>query len=152
MSATDPRPFHLRPATLDDVPQLAALEASAMTGAWTAEEIADEARSSLARLVLAEDPSGEVLGYALGWEVSGETQILRIAVGAAHRRRGLGRALLEALCAACGGGEALLEVRASNLPAITLYQRAGFVIDGRREAYYRDGEAALLMSRDRPTP
>jgi ribosomal protein S18 acetylase RimI-like enzyme len=97
--------------------------------------------------VLAESPDGEALGYALGWEVAGETQILRVAVDAARRRQGLGRALLEALCAACGGGDALLEVRVSNLPAITLYERAGFVIDGRREAYYRDGEAALLMSR-----
>ncbi|MEY3214437.1 MAG: hypothetical protein RIT28_4918 [Pseudomonadota bacterium] len=152
MSAPDGPLFRLRPATLDDVPRLAALEASAMTGAWTAREIAEEAQSSLARLVLAEDDAGDVLGYALGWEVAGETQILRVAVGAAHRRRGLGRALLEALCAACGGGEALLEVRASNVPAITLYERAGFEITGRREAYYRDGEAALLMSRPAPTP
>ena len=123
-----------------------------MTGAWSEREIADEAQSTLARLVLAEAPAGEVLGYALGWEVAGETQILRVAVGAAHRRQGLGRALLEALCAACGGGEALLEVRASNLPAITLYERAGFVITGRREGYYRDGEAAFLMSRQAPAP
>ena len=63
-----------------------------MTGAWTEQEIADEAQSSLARLVLAEDLSGAVLGYALGWEVAGETQILRVAVGASHRRQGLGRA------------------------------------------------------------
>ncbi|MCK6519086.1 ribosomal protein S18-alanine N-acetyltransferase [Myxococcota bacterium] len=151
MSAEDGPPFRLRPATLLDVPQLAALEASAMTGAWTEREIAEEAQSSLARLVLAEDLSGAVLGYALGWEVAGETQILRVAVGASHRRQGLGRALLEALCLACGGGEALLEVRVSNLPAITLYERAGFVITGRREAYYRDGEAAILMSRPAPT-
>jgi ribosomal-protein-alanine N-acetyltransferase len=39
-----------------------------------------------------------------------------------------------------------LEVRISNRAAIALYERAGFVQDGRRRGYYRDPEEdAVLM-------
>ena len=40
-----------------------------------------------------------------------------------------------------------LEVRESNLPAIRLYQSAGFATTGRRPNYYHHpAEAALLMN------
>jgi ribosomal-protein-alanine N-acetyltransferase len=38
-----------------------------------------------------------------------------------------------------------LEVRTSNTAAITLYEKFGFVVAGRRAAYYPNGEDALLM-------
>lgn len=62
------------------------------------------------------------------------------------RRRGHARRLLEKLATLTPGvvrGE--LEVRASNEAAIALYERHGFVREGRRKAYYRDGEDAVLM-------
>jgi ribosomal-protein-alanine N-acetyltransferase len=39
----------------------------------------------------------------------------------------------------------VLEVRASNAPAIRFYQGFGFVEVGRRKRYYKDGEDARLM-------
>jgi ribosomal-protein-alanine N-acetyltransferase len=46
------------------------------------------------------------------------------------------------------GGESLtLEVRESNHAAVALYDRLGFVLAGRRPAYYTDGEDALVMTK-----
>lgn len=40
----------------------------------------------------------------------------------------------------------LLEVRPSNAPALALYAGMGFTEVGRRDAYYADGEAALVLA------
>ena len=70
-------------------------------------------------------------------------------VAPSHRKRGLGELLLNVALSngvdlGCTAG--YLEVRESNKPAISLYQEYQFKIAGRREAYYRDGETALLMN------
>ena len=79
-------------------------------------------------LWVAEDPGkGEVLGYA-GIEVSalwGEADIINIAVAQAHRRRGVGRMLLEWTIRRCrrSGIEMLwLRVRESNRSARRFYR------------------------------
>ena len=46
-----------------------------------------------------------------------------------------------------GGLSAFLEFRASNEAALNLYLGAGFTQVGRRDAYYENGEAAILVSR-----
>ena len=42
----------------------------------------------------------------------------------------------------------MLEVAASNMAAIALYERLGFRQVGRRKGYYADGEDACLMNMD----
>ena len=44
----------------------------------------------------------EAVGFAVGWLVAGELQVLEVAVHPAHRRRGLGAALLTRLMDDCG--------------------------------------------------
>ncbi len=67
------------------------------------------------------------------------------------RRLGVGGALLGAaldIAARCGAAQAVLEVRASNLPAKLLYERFGFAVVGERRNYYRDpAEDAKIMTR-----
>ena len=78
---------------------------------------------------------------------------LGMGVLAAHRRRGLGTRLIAATLAAAGqrGLERIeLTVRADNAPAIALYHRFGFAIEGRAQRYLRVDGAwfdALLMAR-----
>ena len=48
-------------------------------------------------------------------------------------------------CRAAGASFVSLEVRESNLPAITLYRKMGFVEMGKRKRYYENGEDALMM-------
>jgi ribosomal-protein-alanine N-acetyltransferase len=89
---------------------------------------------------------------ALGRGAADEVEILLVAVVPHARRRGVGRALVEALLADAGARRAHLEVRASNRAAIALYERTGFVAAGVRKRYYADGEDALVMARTVETP
>ena len=75
--------------------------------------------------------------------------IVSIAVKEAHRGKGVGTLLMQTSQDAMvkkTATECYLEVRVSNNGAIILYQRLGFKVSGRLEAYYKDGEAALLMA------
>ncbi len=78
-------------------------------------------------------------------------QILAIATHPDFRGRGIGRQMLEHVLAAsaqAGCQMASLEVRASNAPAIALYEHAGFKTVHVRARYYQDdGEDALVMMR-----
>ena len=78
-----------------------------------------------------------------------EGNLDNIAVAPDYRRRGVADALLGAVT---GFGRAhlaalLLEVRASNAPAIALYEKHGFAAVGRRKNYYEaPKEDAILMT------
>ena len=92
---------------------------------------------------------GTPAGFLVAWQLDGELEVQNVATAPAHRRCGAGKALVAAALSAAreeGTQHAFLEVRAGNLPAITLYRRFGFIESGRRPRYYPDGEDALLMS------
>ncbi len=79
--------------------------------------------------------------------------VVSIAVREDHRGKGVGSMLMrtgqEAMVKKTAT-EAYLEVRVSNVQAIALYERLGYKVSGRLEAYYKDGEAALLMATQLP--
>jgi ribosomal-protein-alanine N-acetyltransferase len=75
-----------------------------------------------------------------------------LAVAPDARGRGIGSALVERgldRLAAANVATTRLEVRAGNDPARALYRGFGFRPVGREEGYYRDGEDAVIMRRDR---
>ena len=103
-------------------------------------------------------PDGELLILEEGETVAGfavyhvsfeDAELYNLAVGEDFRRRGFGRALLDAVLARARGRGAermYLEVRRSNAPAIALYRAAGFAVCGTRRHYYAlPTEDALLM-------
>jgi ribosomal-protein-alanine N-acetyltransferase len=75
--------------------------------------------------------------------------LLELASHPERRRRGVARALLDALIAHGRQNQKrllLLEVRRSNQAAITLYESCGFQHTGVRRGYYSDtAEDALEM-------
>ena len=113
---------------------------------------------SWARLWVARDasPSGEALGFALAWRAADEMHLLDLAVDPAFRRLRIGRRLLDAVvddARRSDGRLVLLEARASNAPALTLYRSAGFFVTDVRRAYYSDnGEDAVLMRLELSSP
>lgn len=98
---------------------------------------------------LDEDGQQAVIGFIGCWIIVDEVHISTLAVHPDHRRQGVGeRLLLEMLDHVISKGveTASLEVRESNQAAISLYQKHGFSIEGRKVGYYRDNnEDALLM-------
>lgn len=97
----------------------------------------------------AESPA--LTGMGCQWAILEEAHITLLAVHPHYQRQGLGQALLiSLLTAACDRGleRATLEVRASNKSALSLYQKFGFKLAGRRRRYYKDtGEDALILWR-----
>jgi ribosomal-protein-alanine N-acetyltransferase len=81
-------------------------------------------------------------------------EIEDVVVAAGCGRAGVGRALCVAVldwCRSLGATEVMLEVRATNVGAIALYARLGFVEAGRRPGYYRDPEDDAVAMRLRWT-
>jgi ribosomal-protein-alanine N-acetyltransferase len=74
---------------------------------------------------------------------------MNVAVDPPERRGGVATLLLQELLEKAGhDAPYTLEVRASNGPAIALYERFGFRAAGTRPRYYRDtGEDAMIMWR-----
>ena len=98
----------------------------------------------------------KLLGYVGVYCAAGEGEITNVAVAQAARRRGIGRALLEALLRELAHrniSRVVLEVRVSNEPAIRLYGQYGFVVVGtRRNFYEKPVEDAYVMVREPIVP
>jgi len=103
-------------------------------------------------LLVAIEPDDLVIGAFSGNVVVDELQIDNLAVCERRRRLGIGQRLLReaiSLAMRLGARTATLEVRSSNLPARSLYEKEGFTVDGFRSRYYTSPpDDALLLSRE----
>ena len=90
----------------------------------------------------------QLIGYAGGWIVDGDVQILKVGVDPAWRRHGIARELLSRVASDArdlGARTCSLEVRAGNEGAQAFYRALDFESLGKRPRYYSDGEDALIM-------
>ncbi len=99
---------------------------------------------------VAGEPGAEVRGFAVAVCVADMVELESVVTAPPHRRQGVGVELLQAAvtwAGAAGARKLLLEVRASNHPALSLYEQFGFARDGTRPRYYRNpDEDAVLLS------
>ena len=142
--------FHIVPMTAAHLPQVAALETHCFPAdPWSEELFRDALDNPHTAILLAEGEDGAILGYAVLSVVLDEGNLDNIAVAPEARRRGVADALLGVLT---GFGREhlsvlMLEVRASNTPAIALYEKHSFAAVGRRKNYYdAPKEDAILMT------
>ena len=97
---------------------------------------------------------GQVAGYGIMSLVVGEAHLLNICVAPEWQNQGYGRQLLEhflELARERGASRMFLEVRLSNLAALSLYRDVGFNEVGSRKNYYpgeRGREDALILAKD----
>lgn len=133
------------------VSQVAELEKICFSNPWSESSVASELKNSLSLWLVAEE-EGRVAGYIGSQTVCNETDMMNVAVHPGFRRRGIGEALVNALVEDLKAMEShclTLEVRASNAPAIALYEKLGFSEIGRRKNYYRNPrEDALILRKE----
>ncbi|MBQ1263951.1 MAG: ribosomal protein S18-alanine N-acetyltransferase [Oscillospiraceae bacterium] len=143
--------YQIIPMTKDHVSQIAELEKRCFSDPWSETSIASELDNPLSLWFVAEQ-SGTVLGYVGSQSVLDEADMMNIAVCPEARRQGIALSLVEALERALrhkGVIALTLEVRASNLPAKTLYEKIGFSEVGRRKNYYyHPTEDACILKKE----
>ena len=145
--------FELRRLELRDLPAIEEIERRSYPTPWSRSMFAGElAKASSMCLGAFDRESGALAGYLIISRYVDAWHVMNVAVAPEFRRRGLATALLERLfeaTAAEGRRGYTLEVRVSNVGAISLYERLGFVGRGIRRGYYTDNrEDALIMWRD----
>jgi ribosomal-protein-alanine N-acetyltransferase len=141
-------PATIRPAALNDVPAILAIEQQAPDAAhWTVEQYKKLVGGGV---VLVAEEAGKLCGFVCAKAVAGEWEMENVVVAAEFLRRGIANQLVRELiqrAASEAASAILLEVRESNLPARRLYEKQGFREVGRRRVYYRNPmEDAILYA------
>jgi ribosomal-protein-alanine N-acetyltransferase len=135
--------------TYADLPQVIAIERRAFPTPWSLAMFVLEL-SKPSGICLAARRDGRMCGYVVCSRYDTVWHIMNVAVDPDERRTGVATSLLADLLARVDDPQAryTLEVRESNLAAISLYERFGFRAAGMRRRYYQDnGEDALIMWR-----
>lgn len=143
--------YEIVPMDRSHISQIAALEKSCFSTPWSESMLEEELFNPQASFIVAEDGEGNILGYAGLHVILDEGYIDNIAVEPDARRHGVASALLDVYCrfGAVNLAFLTLEVRASNAPAIGLYEKYGFKKVGVRPNYYQQPkEDAVIMTRE----
>lgn len=131
--------------------QIAVLEKRCFSDPWSINSINYELTNPLSLWLVAVE-GNTVAGYVGSQSVLGESDMMNLAVAPEYRRAGLGEKLVNALIdhlSKAGNTSLTLEVRVSNVPAIGLYTKMGFVQVGRRPNYYRNPkEDAYILRKE----
>ena len=140
----------VRRATIEDAKEIFAIEMECFSVPWSLDSIETELVNEDKKLYYVIEDANGVVGYAGAWLVYDEGQITNIAIRPSARRQGFGAKLTIALIEECfkrGMHEIFLEVRISNLSALSLYRQLGFTVKGMRKNYYSEPkEDAYIMS------
>ncbi len=151
-----PAGLHIEPASQDHVGPMARLHGASFFQGWSETEFAAYVSTPHATPAYVACDGGRKLAGFMVLRLAGEEcELLSIVVDRKWRRKGVGRALLEAGMqdvAAMGAAVMFLEVARDNRAALALYERYGFRQVGVRSGYYPEKQgsrtAALVMRRD----
>lgn len=139
----------IRRMSAADIPFAAEIERLCFVHPWSEQSINEEmSKENSVFLMAFEDETP--IGYVGLSTILDEGYMGNLGVVEEYRRKGIGRALMNELineCKAMDSAFVTLEVRASNTPAVKLYESLGFTEAGRRKNYYKEPlEDAILMT------
>ena len=133
------------------VTQVAQLEKLCFSCPWSEKSVVSELENPLSLWIVAVDEN-IVVGYVGSQSVMGEADMMNLAVLPEYRRKGIAEKLVSSLIQELSKNNVsslTLEVRASNAPAITLYEKLDFSKIGCRPGYYRNPrEDALVLKKE----
>lgn len=134
----------LQPVPAGHAPLLAALDKSRPFSAhWSVQDWQAELAQA-ASAVWGAYVDGKLVGFVSMRGAAGMYEITNLAVAAGSCRQGIGRQLVQRALQGLSG-HITLEVSVQNVPAIGLYEQAGFTRQGVRKQFYADGSDALIM-------
>ncbi len=140
----------IRLAEEKDIKKIADIEAECFTTPESESSVKDVIENPVYEAFVAEY-DGEVVGHTITMTSCGDTDILSVAVRPSFRRFGIGKMLMDNIIVTAdkkGVTDVFLEVRKSNIPAISLYEKTGFEKIGERKNFYDlPREDAVLMKK-----
>lgn len=144
----------LKKPNLEQLTRVVELDRICLDGLWSLPSYQRELESpnsSLVVLALPDRDPAKIIGCGCFWAILEEAHITILAVHPDYQGQGLGQLLLYGLMADAVRRQlerATLEVKASNTVALSLYEKFGFKVAGRRKGYYqKTGEDALILWR-----
>lgn len=144
----------IRQARATDLPAVLAVEKKGICNPWSAGQLKDEFNLPASLLLVAEH-NNLIYGYLAFRVIAPEAELIRLVILPDQRRQGGADSLVRSGLRVLGDQGILtcfLEVRKSNKPAASLYDKIGFVRVGIRSNYYRHpGEDAIVMQKKLPS-
>lgn len=126
------------------------IETECFSHPWSKQSLEEELNNETSLFLVAKEEN-EVIGYIGMSIVIDEGYIFNVAVRESYRNKGVATALINELVTYGKKNNfsfITLEVRESNLPAISLYSKFGFIKAGERKDYYSNPkENAILMTK-----
>lgn len=142
--------FSLRRMEKKDIPLVAEIERECFSSPWSEDALLAETENPSAHFFVLEKENA--LAAYMGMHiVLDECYITNVAVKKAFRKNGFGKALVENALTVAKESDCsfiTLEVRVSNLAAVSLYEGCGFEKVGERKNFYScPTENALIMTK-----
>lgn len=142
----------IRKLVKGDASSVFALEKECLPSPWPLEQIEYELEKNPCAFLLGVFQDGQLIGYIDFMITFDSATVNRLAVSSPYRKQGIASSLLKEMEKICHEQEEpveyiTLEVRVSNLPAHSLYLRAGYSDVTIKKMYYDDGEDAIYMMR-----
>ncbi|MBR5496338.1 MAG: ribosomal protein S18-alanine N-acetyltransferase [Oscillospiraceae bacterium] len=133
--------------TKELIPQIAQIEAQSIPQPWSESDFEFELTNKFAiNLVCVENQ--QVIGFLCAHNVYGQCNINSIATHPDHRNEGIATKLLSELINRVkdlSDAQITLEVRLQNKPAISFYEKQGFVVQGTRANFYKNPTDDALL-------
>jgi len=140
--------FDIRQADINDIDAICGIEKLCFEYPWSRVLFdADLSENPNALYWLAEE-EGRVLGFIGTHDIAGEINVTNVAVGPDEQNRKIATALVSHMIKYFIGKDIIgitLEVASKNAPAVHLYEKCGFVREGLRKNYYKNGDDAIIM-------